>query len=282
MFLVRTILTIAFIVGTGLLFWMDHALGTDVGFMTIMFLLVVLSVREFYNLMRRSGHTPWAFWGTTCAGLMVLADWLGYREFHPEMHWVGIVAFVFLCGLFVLQGWSRPRKQGIISMALTAFAIVYVWGLAHFIVRIRYFEPGLVGIRGVLMLVAVVKVSDITAYLVGSRWGRHHPFTQVSPKKSWEGYISGSVAALIAGVVAGRLFFENMSWYLSLAFAVPVCIFGHLGDLVESVIKRDLDVKDSGVRLPGLGGILDVVDSLLLAGPVAFYLLEQMVIMGAM
>ena len=282
MFLVRTILTISFIVAIGLLFWMDDRLETDVGFMIIIFAMVVLAVRELYNLMRRSGYTPWAVWGTACAGLMVLADWLGYRQIHPEMHWVGIASFIFLCGLFVLQGWLRPRKQGVISMALTAFAIVYIWGLAHFIVRIRYFEPGLVGIRGVLLLAAVVKASDIAAYLVGSRWGRHHPFRRVSPNKSWEGYIAGSAAALVAGVAAGWLFFESMSWYLSLAFAVPVCIFGHLGDLVESVIKRDLAVKDSGVRLPGLGGVLDVVDSLLLAGPVAFYLLEQMVIIGVM
>ena len=214
MFLVRTILTISFIVAIGLLFWMDHRLETDVGFMITIFVMVVLAVRELYNLMRRSGYTPWAVWGTACAGLMVLADWLGYREIHPEMHWVGIVSFVFLCGLFVLQGWLRPRKQGMISMALTAFAIVYIWGLAHFIVRIRYFEPGLVGIRGVLLLAVVVKASDIAAYLVGSRWGRHHPFSQVSPKKSWEGYIAGSAAALIAGVAAGWFFFENMSWCL--------------------------------------------------------------------
>jgi len=280
MFLIRTILTVVLAAGIGGLLWMDHALKTDVGFMIVVFCAVVLSVQELYDLMRQKGYTPWSAWGTACAGLMVLADWLGYRDIHPELRWVGVAAFVFLCGLFILQGWFRPRPQGVISMALTAFGIVYVWGLAHFIVRLRYLLPEVVGIRGVLLLVAVVKAGDIAAYIVGSRWGRHRPFTQVSSQKSWEGYIGGTVASLAAGVFFGRLLLDNMTWGMALTFAVPVCLFGHLGDLVESVIKRDLDAKDSGIRFPGLGGVLDVVDSLLLAAPVAFYLLEQMVIMG--
>ena len=282
MFLARTILTLVLLIAIGGLLWMDHVLTTDVGFMIVVFAAVVLSVQELYDLMRQKGYTPWPVWGTTCAGLTVLADWLGYRGICPELHLAGVMAFVFLCGLFLLQGWFRPRAQGFVSMALTAFAIIYVWGLAHFIVKLRYLEPRLVGIRGVLLLVAVVKVGDIIAYVVGSRWGRHRPFAQVSPKKTWEGYVAGIVASLIAGVVVGQILFSNMGWLLALIFAVPVCIFGHLGDLIESVIKRDLGAKDSGIRFPGLGGVLDVVDSLLLAGPVAFYLLEQMVIMGTL
>lgn len=282
MFLARTILTVALITGIGGLLWMDHALDSDVGFMIVVFFAVVLSVQEFYDLTRQKGCTPWVMWGTACAGLMVLADWLGYREFHPELHWLGIAAFVFMCGLFVLQGWLRPRKQGLVSMAVTAFGVIYVWGLAHFVVRIRYLEPELVGVWGVLMLVAVVKAGDITAYLVGRRWGRHRPFARVSRGKSWEGYAGGFLASLAAAALAGWLLFENMSWSLALLFAAPVSIAGHLGDLAESVIKRDLDAKDSGVRFPGLGGVLDVVDSLLLAAPVAFYLLEQMVRMKAL
>ena len=271
----RTILTVLLLAGIGALLYMDYRLETDFGFNIIIFLAVVMSVQEFYDLTRQKGYTPYSVWGTLCAGLMVLADWLGHREFHPELHWTGIAGFVFLCGLFVLQGWLRPRERGVVSMAVTAFGIVYIWGLAHFIVRIRYLEPDIVGIRGVLLLVAVIKVSDIMAYLIGHGWGRHHPFPHVSPKKSWEGYAGGFIGSMVAGILAGQALF-GMPWGEALLFSVPVCVFGHLGDLAESVIKRDLDAKDSAVRFPGLGGVLDVFDSLFLGGPVAFYVLEQM------
>jgi phosphatidate cytidylyltransferase len=281
MLLARTSFTIALVTLIGLLFWLDHRFDTDIGFTVSIFLCVVLSVQELYDLTHQNGYTPYSVWGTFCAALLVVADWLGHRNFYPNLHWMGIVAFVFLCGLFVLQGWLRPRKQGLTSMAVTAFAIVYVWGLAQFIVRIRYFEPQTVGIRGVLLLVAVVKASDVMAFLVGSRWGRHRPFPHVSPNKSWEGYAAGLAGSLAAALVVGPLLMD-MRWYLTLIFAAPVCVFGHIGDLSESIIKRDLGAKDSGVRFPGLGGVLDVVDSLLLGGPVAFYVLEQMYELGVL
>jgi phosphatidate cytidylyltransferase len=274
MLLKRTVLTIVIVAVVAALFWADHRLHRTVGFNLIFLAIVVFSVEEFYDLARQRGYTPYSVWGMFCAGLMVAADWVGYTV-PSEMHWVGVVAFVFLCGLFILQGWLLPRREGLVSMAITAFAIVYVWGLGHFIVRLRYLDPEIIGIRGVLLFVAVVKATDITAYLVGSRWGRHRPFPHVSPNKSWEGYIGGFVASLAVGVLVWWVLFDDR-WYWALAFSAPVSVAAHLGDLAESVIKRSLGAKDSAVRFPGLGGMLDLVDSLLLAGPVAFYVLEQM------
>ncbi len=279
----RTILTITFIALIGGLFYVDYRFPADggAGFNLVVFAAVLLSIQEFYDLAKLKGYTPWAVWGTTCGGLMVLADWLGHCKVHSELHWMGVVAFVFLSGLFILQGWLRPRPEGTVSMALTAMGIVYIFGLAHFLTRIYYLRPDGVsspatfGVCAVLLTVAVIKAGDIFAYLVGSRWGKHRPFPLVSAKKSWEGYIGGLVASMIVAALLGPWLLK-MSWPLALAFAVPVGIAGHLGDLAESVIKRDLGAKDSAVRLPGLGGVLDIVDSLLLGAPVAFYLLEQM------
>jgi len=280
MLLKRTLFTILIVAVVAALFWIDHRLHTTIGFNLIFLAIVVFAVEEFYDLTRQKGYTPYSVWGMFCAGLMVVADWVGYTV-PSETHWVGIVAFVFLCGLFVLQGWLLPRKEGLVSMAITAFAIVYVWGLGHFIVRLRFLDPEVIGIRGVILFVAVVKATDIMAYLVGSRWGRHRPFPHVSPNKSWEGYIGGFVASLGAGVFTWWILFDHR-WYWALVFSAAVSVAAHLGDLGESVIKRSLDAKDSAVRFPGLGGMLDLVDSLLLGGPVAFYALEQMHVFGVL
>ena len=277
----RTLLTIVLLAVIGGLFYMDYRLQITVGFNLVFFAAVILSIQEFYDLAKLRGYTPYSIWGTTCGGLMVLADWVGHSPWHPEFHWMGIVAFVFIAGIFILQGWLRPRADGVVSMALTAMGIVYVWGLAHFLTRIYYLRPEGVaspetfGVCGVLLAIAVIKTGDIFAYLVGSRWGKHRPFPQVSAKKSWEGYAGGLVASCIVAALMGPWLLK-MSVPLAIAFAVPVGIAGHLGDLAESVIKRDLGAKDSAVRLPGLGGVLDIVDSLLFGAPVAFYMLEQM------
>ena len=130
-------------------------------------------------------------------------------------------------------------------MAITAFAIVYIWGLGHFIVRLRYLDPEIIGIRGVLLFVAVVKATDIMAYLVGSRWGRHRPFPHVSPNKTWEGYVGGFVASLAVGVFTWWVLFDHR-WYWALVFSAPVSVAAHLGDLAESVIKRSAKRKPCG------------------------------------
>ena len=276
MLLKRTLLTLVIVAVVAALFWVDHRLHTVFGFNLIFLAIVVFSVEEFYDLARQKGYTPYSVWGMFCAGLMVVADWVGRGPaVPPEVHGMGVAAFVFLCGLFILQGWLRPRKEGLVSMAITAFAIVYIWGLGHFIVRLRYLDPEIIGIRGVLLFVAGVKATDIMAYLVGSRWGRHRPFPHVSPNKTWEGYVGGFVASLAVGVFTWWVLFDHR-WYWALVFSAPVSVAAHLGDLAESVIKRSLGAKDSAIRFPGLGGMLDLVDSLLLAGPVAFYVLEQM------
>lgn len=282
--LARTLMTFVLIFGIGGLLWADYCWQTDVGFNLIIFVAVVLSVQEFYDLTSRKGYTPYSLWGVVCAGLLVLADWLGHVNFHPELHWVGIVCFVFLGVIFLQQGWLRPREHGLVSMAVTTFAIVYIWGLAQFIVRLRYL-PG-IEVLGVVWMVAVVKFGDISAYLVGRGFGRHRPFRRISPNKSVEGYIGGLAGSVFVGLLGGWLLFGNWRewlhfgstpWYNWVVFSVALGIAGHLGDLAESIIKRDLGAKDSASRLPGMGGVLDVFDSLLLASPVAFYFFEQFV-----
>ncbi len=122
----------------------------------------------------------------------------------------------------------------------------------------------------VLSMFILIWLSDTGAFCVGSLFGKHRLFERISPKKSWEGFLGGLFFCLVAAVVLGYFFpedFRGMDFWRMLGFGAIVCAFGTWGDLVESLIKRTLGVKDSGNILPGHGGILDRIDSLLLVVP---------------
>ena len=127
-----------------------------------------------------------------------------------------------------------------------------------------------------LLLLAIfifIWVNDTGAYLVGSRWGKRRLAPSISPKKSVEGSIGGLLLVLLSAVVLRLLLFPELSWLRILLIAAVVAIFGTIGDLFESSLKRQAGVKDSGKLIPGHGGILDRIDSLLLAVPAVYLLL---------
>lgn len=127
-----------------------------------------------------------------------------------------------------------------------------------------------------LLLLAIfifIWVNDTGAYLVGSRWGKRRLAPSISPKKSVEGSIGGLLLVLLSAVVLRLLLFPELSWLRILLIAAVVAIFGTIGDLFESSLKRRAGVKDSGKLIPGHGGILDRIDSLLLAVPAVYLLL---------
>lgn len=127
-----------------------------------------------------------------------------------------------------------------------------------------------------LLLLAIfifIWVNDTGAYLVGSRWGKRRLAPNISPKKSVEGSIGGLILVLLSAVVLRLLLFPELSWLRILLIATVVAVFGTIGDLFESSLKRQAGVKDSGKLIPGHGGILDRIDSLLLAVPAVYLLL---------
>lgn len=134
----------------------------------------------------------------------------------------------------------------------------------------------------VLMMFILIWLSDTGAFCVGSLLGRHKLFERISPKKSWEGFFGGLLFCVIAGAIAATSFstyFPTLNVWQMTGLGAVVCVFGTWGDLVESLIKRTLGVKDSGNILPGHGGILDRIDSLLLVVPamMAFLLATALV-----
>jgi phosphatidate cytidylyltransferase len=189
---------------------------------------------------------------------------LSYSVFY---FYVICISAVFISELF------RRKKNPVLNIA--AFLMGHIYIVLPF-VCINMIEND--HKIFVLAFFVMIWASDTGAYLVGITIGKHKMFERVSPKKSWEGFFGGMIFVLITGSVFYRITqagnSELLNWWQWLVFALLVFIFGTLGDLVESLFKRSLQVKDSGSIMPGHGGILDRFDSVILAAPVVFVFLN--------
>lgn len=170
------------------------------------------------------------------------------------------------------------KENPLHNLAYFIFGQIFIalpFSLLNFILFIYNWQPLLL-----ISVFATIWVNDTGAYLFGVTFGKHRLFERISPKKSWEGFFGGALAALASGYVFS-LFITEISLINWLIFSEIIVIFGTFGDLIESLMKRTVDVKDSGNVIPGHGGLLDRFDSMLLAAPVVFiylsFLFEQVV-----
>jgi phosphatidate cytidylyltransferase len=142
--------------------------------------------------------------------------------------------------------------------------------LSSYIIRLD--QDSVIGGRLLILIFMIVWAADTAAYFGGKAIGKHKLSETISPKKTWEGFYFGFLGALFAAVVA-KLVFLDLSWPKIIVISLLACLFGQIGDLFESAIKRHCGVKDSSSILPGHGGILDRFDSFLFAVPVAYLIL---------
>ena len=194
----------------------------------------------------------------------------------------GALSYIFLCFVavilvtFVVQSlqFEKPGRATL-RIAGTLFVLGYVGLLGSFVVQLRWFKGKHEGLVALVFLVSVAKGADTGAYTVGRLAGRHKLWPALSPKKTIEGAVGGVVfgvaASLIVAAIA-RYGLETpvLGWGTAVVYGVLIAIVAQVGDLMESIIKRDCERKDASDADPGFGGILDVVDSLIFAGPVAF------------
>lgn len=180
--------------------------------------------------------------------------------------------------VFLQEMWTFRRASGIINIRIsyTVFTIVYVGLLPTFLAQIRLCY----GLPWLIAFIAIVKMGDVGAFTVGKLFGRNKMAPSLSPGKT----IEGAVGALLFSIGTSLLFYfwilptfgvtelENIGWWI--AFGGVLCMLGMLGDLAESLMKRDAEIKDSGTLVPGFGGVLDILDSLLLAAPAAYAFLS--------
>ncbi len=257
----------------------------------VLALLVVLGTCELHRLFTAAGFAPLGIWAA-CANLVLLVIAFAAGNMSPNdspllagaahnttVAWLTVV----LIGAAFIIG-ARGRVEGAVGdLGVTLLIVLYLGVLPQYILRLRFLAPE-GGAWLLLYFLATVKVCDIGAYFTGRAIGRHKLIPWLSPKKTVEGLIGGVVASILAAVAVPRLFetFGGAPSPLALLLPEPrqACIFGlavalagQAGDLLESLFKRNAQAKDSANVIPAFGGLLDVLDSPLLAAPIAYWLL---------
>jgi phosphatidate cytidylyltransferase len=177
-------------------------------------------------------------------------------------------------GLTVLWFMAAPapfRRSTTVNVGATILGTVYVPFLASFALLLLAL-PGDIGRNAFLVVVGLTVLYDVSAYAVGTLWGNRPLAPTVSPNKSWEGAIGGTLVTLIVGLAIVPAI-DPFNSSRAVGLALVIALVAPIGDLVESALKRDLGVKDMGTILPGHGGILDRIDAILFAAPAAYYFL---------
>ncbi len=255
--------------------------GFEIGFFCLISSLGLLALWEFYRMLDHKGLPNFKILAMVCGLFFIGGSFYYFRKVGPAQSYdyeVSVLLF-FLLIVFARQMFERTRHfSPLEAMAYTTFGFLYVLWLFNFITKIVYVFPQQNGhVTGhfyVLYLIIVTKFSDMGAYVTGSLIGRHPLIPHISPKKTWEGFFGALAFSVLGSFGAWKLMPHSLSALTSVHATVLGLLLGFaaiIGDLAESIIKRSCDVKDSGRMLPGIGGALDLIDSLLFTAPLLFF-----------
>jgi phosphatidate cytidylyltransferase len=225
----------------------------------------IVAELEYFDIAKGCGFRPWKALGMAWT-LAFIAVALWPKSLQLEV----VISAGFLCLIIMTLFSKMELKKAFESISSTIFGAFYVgFFLAYFIaLKSQGTERG----KDLLLLLTfTVWAGDTAAYFVGSAIGRHKLAPSVSPKKTWEGAIANVAASLLMAHIAKLTFIQSIDGKDVLILGLAISVIGQLGDLFESVLKRCADIKDSSHILPGHGGILDRIDSLIFTAPVLYY-----------
>jgi phosphatidate cytidylyltransferase len=238
----------------------------------VILLILGLAAWEYVRLFRAGGLQPGSVF--VIGGVLALGVGRAVNGFESAP-W--IISLIVLSSMtYHLVAYERGRDQAATDFAVTLGGIFYIGWIGGYLISLRSLPDGL---WWVLVVLPAVWLADAGAYLIGSRFGRRRLSPRLSPKKTWEGYLGGIATSVLGGVLFAYL------WHLGVASPPAITmargalvglvmgIFPTLGDLGESMVKRQVGVKDSGNLLPGHGGAFDRIDSWLWAGVLGYYLI---------
>lgn len=279
-FMLRTVTTV---IGIAFALWAIWFAEWTLALMILV--LAVFASQELFTLFEDKGYHPARYLGiTACLSIIALSALTGTEYHAPFLVAVFILSFVFL----ILRGspwfpyWDlleafrrepypahvkAPQIASISDVATTFLGIIYAGWLPSYIPLLRQLPE--VGLGITFLFFGTIFATDVGAYLVGKRFGKHPLIGPLSPKKTIEGSLGGTLCALLVGAGIGYAFHFPMRHVLTLA--VLTSVIAQISDLSESMIKRDAGKKDSGTMIPGHGGVLDRVDSFLLAGAAIYF-----------
>lgn len=286
----RLILGTLLIAAVVALCWLDyHAATPGVWFLPIALVLTVMASKEMLWLLAAREWYPIPAVVYLGNLLIVGSNFVPVLRGDPYPNNWGFVAFTLMVLVAFggeMRRYTEPGKS-MLNVGLTILSLAYVGLLLSIVCQLRFMLGPYAGLAALISLIAVVKLGDIGAYTVGRLIGRHKMVPTLSPGKTWEGGAGAVAFNILGGVLMISCLLPALTdptihfpWYFGVGYGLVVGIAGTCGDLAESLIKRDMGRKDSSDWLPGFGGVLDILDSILFAAPVAYLAWQIMAAYG--
>jgi phosphatidate cytidylyltransferase len=235
-------------------------------FAAVVAVAALLAGYEFYNIVQKRGFRPSHAAGLTWIAFLLLDSYYPNREIWR----LGAAAMVALP--MVWQVLHRDTEGFLANWALTLAGALYVGGLSGHMISLRNLVRGL---EWMALVFVATWTCDSAAYFAGTWWGKHPFFAHISPRKTWEGALGGCAVGLLCTAVVGR--WMGLPLWQGVMLGALLVLGATFGDLAESLIKRQVGVKDSGALIPGHGGMLDRIDSLLFVGTIMYYFVKWVI-----
>ena len=255
------------LIGAGLVIYASYF--SEWTYFAVFLVICCLSILEFYRLTGLDGMLPLKYIGSLNAILIFVLSFFVEKGICDQTLYFIIfpsIALIFLIKLY------KKEKKPFTNIAYTLLGIIYV-GLPFALLNITVYADGGYNYQIIIGILLLLWASDTGGYIAGVLFGRTKLFERVSPKKSWEGMIGSFILAMVIATFIGK-YFDVMTWYQWYLVAVIMVVAGTYGDLIESLFKRSIEIKDSGTSLPGHGGFLDRFDGLLISVPFIVFLLK--------
>ncbi|MGC3948498.1 MAG: phosphatidate cytidylyltransferase [Chryseolinea sp.] len=237
----------------------------------VFFIIVLFSLLEFYKLAGLDGLVPQKWFGTLCGvAIFLLSFFIEKREISYRFYFL---IFPIVSCVYMIKLYKKFERKPFTNIAFTFLGIVYV-AIPFSLLNVAVFDDnGVYNFEIIFGCLFILWASDTGAYFAGTFLGRRKLFERISPKKSWEGFFGGALLALVFAFLMAT-YLHTLSFVQWMVVALIIIIGGTFGDLVESLLKRSIEIKDSGTSIPGHGGFLDRFDGLLISAPFIVAYLE--------
>ena len=239
-------------------------------YFAIFFIICFFSLREFYKLSGLDGHLPQKSFGIVCGMLTYTLSFLIEQNTINEKYY--FMLFPLISFVYVIKLYKKFERKPFTNIAFTFLGIFYI-AVPFALLNIAAFEFGTYNYEIICGCLFILWATDSGAYIAGSLFGKRKLFERISPKKSWEGAAGGALLAF-AFAYGFSIYFTSLTPLQWAGIAAIIIVGGIYGDLVESLLKRSMEIKDSGSSLPGHGGFLDRFDGLFISAPFIVAFLE--------